>query len=687
MVNQKPRNSRSRWVGSEFMTNVRLQPIANRDDRRRCLQRTLSFNHRFWNIFSAISGGLAIFACLPVLGQGIASGQSLFTPAVSTLSGIASAAFSSKDSATGVITDVFMGNGSTGPFMLSYSEPQVGSQLVVLNGRLLVEGNDYTLNYTTGQIILKQPLPNGALLRVSYKSFGGKQQNSNMPSAVPLQWQLAGNQHGWLRLNSMLQSNTTGGGLPEVQTNLQLHGVTAMGTASQLTAGMFVDLHGGNWLRRSGVVLGDKSAWKGGNFALQMNRAGTQFNQSDAAGISAGQQNMQAALNLQPLKQLSFSLNAQDFQQLGAPPAGRGASDVISSTRQQFSGAMNLQLSGGTQLQGQRNVNTTAPAGGKAETVTQDNVNLVQQLPGHTTATAGYTANNASGGAGNSYTQTSSLSLTSQPTSQLQLRGSFQNVVGVTPQNQESLGVGYTPISKVPGLNLNLSDDEQFIPSGVVATRAVNVNAPLLNNRLKIAAGVSQYLAPGQSLYGSSVSAMAQINRAVSLQGDMQLRWQQLTSSASSGTMPASNTYGVNLAVQPTQSIKLTGGFTRNPVTNGQVMRALQENVGLNATVGALSLNTNVSLQDLYNGAASDVDTFSLSLKLSPYDSLQTGLQANNLFGGVSGGQQTYQLGFTHSLGNIFDFSLAATLTVHNGMGQLNNQPDYGAQAQLGLHF
>jgi hypothetical protein len=92
-------------------------------------------------------------------------------------------------------------------------------------------------------------------------------------------------------------------------------------------------------------------------------------------------------------------------------------------------------------------------------------------------------------------------------------------------------------------------------------------------------------------------------------------------------------------------------------------------------------------MQDLYNGAAYDVDSFSLSLKLTPYDSIQTGLQANNLFCGLSGGAQTYQLGFTHSMGNIFDFSLAATVTVHNGTGQLENQPDYGAQAQLGLHF
>ncbi len=635
----------------------------------------------------AIAAAIFVSTCVPALGQNIAPGQSLYSPGISSSVGTASAAFSNRDSATGVITDVFMGTGSTGPFVLSYSQPQVGSQLVVVNGRLLVEGNDYNVNYTTGQISLAQPLPTGSLLRVTYKSFGGKQQNTGIPSAVPLQWQLAGNQHGWLRLNSMLQRNTSGGGLPAVQTDLQLHGITALGSASQLTAGMFVDLHGGNWLRRSGVVLGDKSAWKGGDFALQLNRAGTQFNQSDVAGISAGQQNMQAALNLQPLKQLSFSLNAQDFQQLGAPTSGRGSSDVVSSTREQFSGGMNLQLGGGTHVQGQRNVSTTAPAGGKSETVVQDNVNLVQQLPGHTTATAAYAATNASGAAGNTYSQSSSLSLTSQPTAQMQLHGVFENVVGSTPQNQESLAVGYTPVAKIPGLNLNLSDSEQFMQTGVVATRAFNVNAPLLHNRVKLAAGVNQFLSPGQSLYGSSVSASAQINRAVSLQGDMQLRWQQLTSSASSGTMPTVNTYGVNLAVQPIQNVKLTGGFTRNPVTNGQVVRALQENVGLNATVGALSLNTNVSMQDLYNGAASDVDSFSLSLKLSPYDSLQTGLQANNLFGGLSGGQQTYQLGFTHSLGNIFDFSLAATLTVHNGMGQLNNQPDYGAQAQLGLHF
>ncbi len=625
--------------------------------------------------------------CVPAVGQGIATGQALFPTSITANGRSGSPVFSNQDSATGVVTDVFMGNGTTGPFVLSYSQPQVGSQLVVLNGRLLIEGDDYTLNYSTGQITLSQPLASGQLLRISYRSFGGKQQNSSMPSAVPLQWQVANNPHGWLRVNSLLQGSTNGAGLPNVQTDLQLHGVTAVGRANQVTGGMFVDLHGGNWLQRSGILLGDKSAWKGGNFSLQFNRAGTAFNQSDAAGISAGQQNLQAVMNLQPTKQLTIDLNAQDFQHLGAAATGRGASDVVSGTSQQFAGDMHLQLAGGTQLQGQRQINTTASAGSKPETIVQDNVSLVQPLPGHTTATAGYTASTASGGSGASYSQTSSLALNSQPTTELQLHGTFQNTVGATPENQANISVGYTPVAKVPGLNLNLSDNEQFLQTGLVASRAVTVNAPLASNRVKLGAGVTQFLSPGLQQYGSSLSASAQISPALSMQGDMLLRWQQQPVAAAPTVMPAVNTYALNVAVQPTKALKFTGGFTRNPVTNGQVTRALQENVGLNASVGALNLSTNVSMQDLYNGASSDVDSFSLSLKLTPYDSIQTGLQANNLFSGLSGGAQTYQLGFTHTMGSIFDFSLAATVTVHNGTGQLDNQPDYGAQAQLGLHF
>jgi hypothetical protein len=61
----------------------------------------------------------------------------------------------------------------------------------------------------------------------------------------------------------------------------------------------------------------------------------------------------------------------------------------------------------------------------------------------------------------------------------------------------------------------------------------------------------------------------------------------------------ALDTTRAQVALRPLSTLTLTGGYTWNPVDNGNVRQALRQEVGLNARVGALELGSGYSLTTL----------------------------------------------------------------------------------------
>ncbi|MGQ9727634.1 MAG: hypothetical protein ACUVSC_03820, partial [Candidatus Fervidibacter sp.] len=71
-----------------------------------------------------------------------------------------------------VVTDVFQGNNSPGPYFLRRSPIIEGSEQVRLDERPLRRGVDYTIDYNYGQIVFATPIPPTSTIAVSYESVG-----------------------------------------------------------------------------------------------------------------------------------------------------------------------------------------------------------------------------------------------------------------------------------------------------------------------------------------------------------------------------------------------------------------------------------------------------------------------------------------------------------------------------------
>ena len=71
-----------------------------------------------------------------------------------------------------IVTDVFQGNNSPGPYFLRRSPIIEGSEQVRVDERPLRRGVDYTIDYNYGQIMFATPIPPTSTIAVSYESVG-----------------------------------------------------------------------------------------------------------------------------------------------------------------------------------------------------------------------------------------------------------------------------------------------------------------------------------------------------------------------------------------------------------------------------------------------------------------------------------------------------------------------------------
>jgi len=71
-----------------------------------------------------------------------------------------------------IVTDVFQGNNSPGPYFLRRSPIVEGSEQVRVDERPLRRGVDYTIDYNYGQLMFATPIPPTSTIAVSYESVG-----------------------------------------------------------------------------------------------------------------------------------------------------------------------------------------------------------------------------------------------------------------------------------------------------------------------------------------------------------------------------------------------------------------------------------------------------------------------------------------------------------------------------------
>ncbi len=423
--------------------------------------------------------------------------------------------------------------------------------------------------------------------------------------------------------------------------------------------------------------------------------------QGATTGVTAGRELIQASDTFTPYKPLSLNVFARQITALVSPadaPATGPVDDLRGNLTREAGSTVAVALPGGGKVSAGVTVSTLTPATGAPTDTIHDTVQVVAPTTHGTQATVGFdtqtstTVNNGVSApiAPASLTQTTTVDVKSAPTKLVTVTGSFRNTLdGAGPQDSDKVTVEATPVPALKKLKISTSLEDKYQRDGVQRNRAAIVALPPLPlGQLQISGGVKQTSTPGHELNTGLLDATARPFRYVEFTGAARLRDGTLA-----GNEPDPNavdTYNAQLALTPWRKVKLTATMVQNPEANdGTITRVFRHGLGLQSDLGFLSLHGQYAFENAYlTSTLNQSAELGLDLHLTRWDTLSTGIKAQNVFDTILSSQIEYQLGFTHHLNTLFDLSLSGSMTTYDQDGRMDpDRTEMKAQAKLGLHF
>ncbi len=634
-------------------------------------------------------------------------GSSVTTSIASSMSALNLAQY---DSRTQTQSDVVFGRGIAGPYALSWKNAHISTETVVRGGVALQRDIDYRWDNAGGSISFTKPLLAGEMARISYRCDTADVLPNSASVNLPYTWDIWQKAGMRLRFSSLLSADATGNIDPSHSLNtLQLGGILSPLRGMKLDTGAYFDLHGGNWLDRGGFKLGEQSHLGTLGLGFLVSRGGTKFAQEEASGIHAGRETEEANGQWSPLSNLKFTgllRNTHQLLSLSTDASGKAGIPTGGDSTREAGGTIDFVFPArGLHLIAGRSQTQTSPGAGQGgiSTTVHDSVNVATPTVAGTQATIAYDANSnasllASGQPQSSispktYTQTTTVSVRSQPDPRLLLSGSYANSLYASGvQDSMKMRLEATPLSKWKQLKLTGTWEDTLAKEGARRKREASIELPaLLYGRMHLSGGAQQNSAPGQERLVGLLDARLQPLSILELTGGLRLRDGTLLKSGSlQPDTDAVDTYDLKMNLTPTRFLKFTGGYARNPeLDDGSVRRIDRRTIGAETTFGFVSLRGQYAQDAEYlTTRLNSTSELGLDLHISRRDTLTTSYRLQSLFDKTYSGTGIYLFGFTHRAGSIFDFSLNGTMTNLSGSGRQEDAgPAIKAEAKLGLHF
>ncbi|MEN6372804.1 MAG: hypothetical protein ABFD64_12425 [Armatimonadota bacterium] len=165
-----------------------------------------------------------------------------------------------------LVSDLFIGKGTVGPYVTSWTNIEEGSETVTIDGQVLSANRDYNINYSSGVLTLQSPLSKDKIARVSYKRIIGKSQ-ANGGTSLPISMRLFDRDSGSLDVIGLYSS----GDSKNNGTGMSVYG---------LSGGMKL---GGSSDISSKFIVGQQSTESGKDIGLY-DRSAMQFSAATALG-------------------------------------------------------------------------------------------------------------------------------------------------------------------------------------------------------------------------------------------------------------------------------------------------------------------------------------------------------------------------------------------------------------------
>ncbi len=575
-------------------------------------------------------------------------------------------------------SDVFLGRGVVGPYILAWRNVESDSESVTRNGARLTRSLDYTFDATTGVLAFRSALTSRDIARVDYRYVPGKATATSSVLSIPFDLSLLKASRGGLGMSAvyrsdlMAQQGTSGTGLGGMQ--LGFDGSYRAGKTSEMSAKLALDTRFGDLSDRAGLLLKGKTSFQGGKLDLSLSRAGSGYLLADQTGIVAGKETLQGTLELTPLKSMKGTLGFNETADL--PSSGVGS--TVTTISQKLVGTLDKS----TSLQATHTATESHTPGSDDSTRDVSRVQVTRTLDTRTSLTALFTRTETGDSSGSTLTQAQSVDLTTRPATWLTVNGRYQN--RLLASGAEDSGQVKLEAQAGRRVKVNATIADRLDHLGGLHTREATVDYVPTGN-LTLTSGFT-LSAEGAERAASRTLGATWKPGTFEVGGSVKLR-EALSSGA---TQDAPDTYDVRVAAGLRHTpLKLTGSFAENPVdTSGTVQRIVRQGMGLKATLGRIDVTTDLLQESgLLADTVSDTRSLQLGWSFRKGTRLSGEYRESRLRDTSLDTTGTYSLALTHQVGSALDLSFSLGLTQHLKDGQLQSDSERRAETKLKLRF
>ncbi|MEO7716753.1 MAG: hypothetical protein ABIY70_11155 [Capsulimonas sp.] len=544
--------------------------------------------------------------------------------------------------ATRIQKEILMGNGTAGPYALSWKNIVRTGEAVKINTLPQMRGLDYTFDPDAGTVTFASPLSARSTATVEYIYDSETAQMVRRDFIMPLQVNLAQSETSSLFVSALYRKNTTDTNVGSGQDALTLGVGTGWQGArnSQLTARFFfapsVGEDASSGADRTGWLLsGGTDAGRSTHLSFEMRRDSSSLtNLPTDAGLQVGSQHLGLGLQMAPSRIMTASLNYTQDANAAAPNAGTS----------QIAAAMTLTPNQNLKIQ--TNLQENAAHG--AAVSHSASVAVDAKPAGSTQVTANYATNDTAGTAAD--TQTMNLGAAVGVSKSIALTtNAGQSRTGSSVTSQQGAGLRFAPSSKMTlntGVNMQKNDSGSAVVTSVDGT-----------------------ILPARDLTVSAGFKSRDMTQGVE------------------NPQNTLDTTSARVALGPNR-LRITGTYARNAEDGGTPQQTEQRGVGLETNLGALSLAGGYDWRQYYAAQTLGCGVrLALGLRLSSSTQITGGYRQNlDDISTNPHGSNVYSVGFKHSVGDRFQLAVDGTMQQNVGAA-VNNANAYTANASLGMKF
>ncbi len=601
------------------------------------------------------------------------------------------------------VTDVIVGRNNRGPYTLSWTNIDLSSVIVVVNGLTLRKGEHYTIDSEKGLISFTSPVKADAIVRVSYNTVPGKSQRNTGQLNVPITLNVFQRQDANLQVTGLYAQDDPRN--PDVGRVLVGIGGEKKWGSTKLSSQFFVGQRREDDRRATQPESGGHSAFKVGaesEFGSlkvfgSLAQAGQGFVGSKETGIAPGNRRSEMLVTFSPDSKLQASSRLQQVENL---TAGGGKSvvqehNVVVRPSHETKIALSHTVSQASKDNAEKTVQSTS-------------VKVEQKLGQSTAATLTTTSATVDANGSTEKTQSQQLTISNQKAAaQVVLQKKESEGLGESTTTDVSVSAKPLAHTEIKGrlFTTERSDTTLFqrevslvskplefakLEAGLTQAGKDQQDDVTKQVKLELTPFTNTKLTAGLKYTEFGANLMTIKDYAAQMQP---LKFATVTASVRERNAKGSDapdTTAVQVSLAPLRYFTLTGSYIENPEdTRGQIQAFNAANLGVKFKVGSVDVSTEYGSKEEYL-ASRTADEAKIDLHFPAFGggTLTTGFRTYRILDASALSSNTFSLGYRRSLGSSFSLSLAAYYTQYmKDRAVMPDKTEYNVEASVGIRF